>query len=244
MIESLLLPGNIGPSALVQSTTERTEDPSALRLGIVAAVTSRGIDVAVASGLVTAAHLDSYAPAVGDNCALMKTQDSWLAIGRVVGTATPTDFSGQGSGAGLTCLGGGGLAGGGATLASSTGAVVTVPRYGVTYFHPPGHWVALAFGYSWYSSVANDWLQVKLRDASTSTDLFTIEHVQAGNNFFGNFATQIAMVPPSFGGTGHSVFSTIQRISGTGTSRIDDSGTRRGYLLAIDIADQSVVPIV
>lgn len=239
MIESLLLPGLAGPRALVSETTKKTEDPSALRVGVVTVVTARGITVALANGSVGASHLDSYAPAVGDYCAMMETKDSWIALGRVVGPVTPTDLSAQGTGVGPSVLDAMGLTGTGTTLASSTGSEVTVPRYGVTYYHPPGHWVMLICGYAWYSSVANDWLAVRFKEAATSATIWSNRHIQAGNNFFGNSFTSFAPIPPSYGGAGHSIFMTVQRVSGSGTSRIDDS-TDLGFMVALDMGDQSV----
>ena len=137
-----------GPNPLTQATAQGLDGPTEIRTGTVTAVTARGITVAVAEGTVPAAHLDSYAPAVGDPVAMAAFRDSWLALGRPVGTGTATDLVTPGSGAGPTVLGGMVLSGTNATMASSTGSFVTVPRYRCTYHHPANHQVMIWGGYA------------------------------------------------------------------------------------------------
>ena len=234
-----------GPRGLTQATADALDGLAEVRAGTVSAVTSRGIDVQVAEGLIaSAAHLDSYNPAVGDPVVCAVYRDSWTVLGRPVGPGTATDLATVGSGVGLTVLGGKVLSGGGATMASSTGSVVVVPRYGVSYHHPPGHWVLLLCGISWYSSVTNDWMSVALVNTQSGAAVGSVELVQAGSNAFGHFETWSGMVPPAYGGVRRDIHMTLQRISGTGASRIDDVAARRGYLVAVDLGDQSVVTVV
>lgn len=230
------------PRGLTQQTANRTADPSDLRSGTVVAVTPRGVDVQVADGLVAgAAHLGSYAPAVGDPVSLVRFADSWLVLGRPIGPGTATDLLSPSPMMGLSILGGMGLGGGGTTLASSTGAVVAVPKYAAIYYHPPGHWVGLWATYTWYCNTLNDTLQMALKDSVTGQQ-WSAEHIQAGNVLFSNFATELFAVPPTLSGRRASYTMTVQRISGTGTVRIDDGGTRRGSLLAVDLGDGSFIP--
>ena len=49
---------------------------------------------------------------------------------------------------------------------------------------------------------------------------------------------------PAMGGRKVDLYLQIQRLSGTGTSRLDDSLFRRGYMIALDMADSSVIATV
>lgn len=232
-----------GPRRLTVGTSERTEAPSDARMGIVTAVTSRGIDVAVAGGAVEGiAHLSSYNPAVGDPVYVTRYQDSWMVHGRPVGPGTATDSASPGSGLGATLVDGMALSGGGGVMATSVGAVVTVPRYSVTYFHPPGHWVELQWRYSWFSTVAGDVLQVQLLE-SLAAYAVQIEHVQPSGGV-GNWASQAVLIPPALGDSARTFTMRLQRLAGTGTSRIDDAGARRGALLVFDVGDKSIIRTV
>lgn len=238
------LPG-AGPRGITSQTADRTEDPTDIRMGTVLAVTSRGVSVDVAGGLVAdASHLNSYNPAVGDYVVLVRFRDAWVVQGRVVGPGTPTDLATAGSGVGTTLLTGCALTGSGATLASSTGSLVTVPRYRCTYYHPPGHQVLILGGASWYSSVLNDTMWIMLYDAVTGVQMNLIDLTQAGTIAFGHFETFGAMMPPSMGGRKVDLYMAIQRAGGTGTSRVDDAAGRRGYMVALDMGDSSVVATV
>lgn len=230
-------------SLMASKTADKTSGPTDIRTGYVVAVTARGIDVEVAGGLVPGvAHLDSYNPGVGDPVVLVRFQDAWVAMGRPVGPGTATDAATPGSAAGTTLLAGMALSGTGATMASSTGAVVVVPRYGVTFYHPPNHWVMLMVGFTWYSSTVNDWLSVTIANASFgSVAVGGSDFIQAGNNFFAHFESMAIVIPPSFGAAGSSYFMQLRRENGAGTSRIDDVAARRGYMLALDMGDGSVI---
>jgi hypothetical protein len=234
-----------GPLGLTVQTGQRTADPSDLRLGTVSAVTSRGIDVQVTGGLVLdAAHIDGYNPAVGDTVAMIRYSDAWLVLGRPVGPATATDNATRGTGLGVTLLNGVVLSGGGSTIASSTGAVVTVPRYNLNYHHPVGHWVMLWTGYSWYNNAVNDVMFVVFKNTVTGNSIGTDELIQAGGATFGHWASAGYMIGPAEGGKEVKISMTIQRGAGAGTVRIDDAAARRGYLLAIDMGDQSTIATV
>lgn len=233
-------------SAQSVAVASMTSGPSDLRTGTVVAVTSRGINVAVAGGLVeNAAHLSSYNPAVGDPVALLRFQDSWLVLDRPVGPGTATDLATPGSGLGTTLLGGTVLSGSNTTMASTTGGPVTVPRYRCTYFHPPGHQVLILCGFTWYCSVAADTMEVMLFDAVSGQQGGSMVFNQSSNNFFSRFETNGQMFwPQVFGGRKVDVYMQIQRLNGTGTSRIDDAALRRGYMVALDMGDSSVIATV
>lgn len=243
MIENLLLPGVPGPGRLVSGTEQKTADPSELRVGVVTEVTARGITVAISEGSVAAGHLDSYAPAVGDNAALMKTQDSWLALGRVVGSATPTDLNSPGSGIGPSVLDAMISSGGGGTLASSTGALVTVPKFSLDFYHPPGHQVLVLAGFNWYGTVTNDWIIAQLWETTTNTQVGQFVDIQS-NNAFGRADWIYGCMINDFGGAKRNVVFKIQRLTGTGTIRSDDSTTNRPFMIAYDMGDSSVFRIV
>ena len=231
-----------GPRRLTAGTSERTNEPTDGRVGLVTAVTTRGLTVDVAGGVIDGvAHLSSYNPGVGDPVLLSRYRDSWTALGRPVGPGTPTDNSSPGTGIGSTLLDGMALSGSGATMASSTGALVPVPRYGVTYFHPAGHWVELRWNYSWFSTVANDVLIMRLVELGGTA--VQIEETQPGGGV-GNYASRAILVPPSLGGARRTWSMTLQRFSGSGTSRVDDAAARRGSLLAVDAGDQAIIRTV
>ncbi len=237
------MPASAGPSTLTQETSGKTADPTDMRMGTVTAVTSRGIDVSVAGGTVMAAHLDSYAPAVGDPVALVKAQDSWLALGRAVGPGTATDLNSAGSGIGPSVMDAMISAGGGGTLASSTGSLVTVPKFSVDFFHPPGHQVLVLAGFNWYGTVTNDWIIAQLWETTTNTQVGQFVDIQS-NNAFGRADWIYGCMISDFGGAKRNVVFKIQRLTGTGTIRADDSTTNRPFMIAYDMGDSSVFRIV
>jgi hypothetical protein len=233
-----------GPRKLTTETAARTAAPTEMRTGTVVEVTARGVTVAVAEGLVPASCLDSYAPAVGDPVLMSSYQGSWTVLGRPVGTRTATDFATPGIAAGTTMLGGTVLTATGTIMASSTGSLVVVPRYRCTYFHPPGHFVLILIGLTWYCSVAGDTMEVGVWDAASALQAGSMVFQQSDNASFSRFEASGQMVPPSFGGRKVDLYLQVQRIGGTGTSRVDDAGNRRGYMIALDMGDQSVIATV
>lgn len=233
-----------GPRKLTTETAARTTAPTEMRMGTVSAVTARGVTVGVAEGFVPASCLDSYAPAVGDAVLMSRFQDTWTVLGRPVGTGTATDFATPGIAAGTTMLGGTALTASGVIMASSTGSLVPVPRYRCTYFHPPGHFVLVMIGLSWYCSVAGDTMEVSLWDAAVAVQAGSMVFQQSDNNFFSRFEASGQMLPPSFGGRKVDLYLQVQRLNGTGTSRVDDAAIRRGYMVALDMGDQSVIATV
>lgn len=232
-----------GPLGLTRETARRTDAPSDIATGTVSAVSSRGIDVQRGSGLISgAAHLQSYTPAVGDTVTMIRYQDSWVALGRSVGPGTATDNASPGTGLGFTMLDGMVLTQAGGAMATSTGSLVTVPRYGLTFFHPPGHWVLLLVSYTWFCTVGNDILQVSVYESLSGTTFWRAEHVQVTGA--SRFETYAVMAPPTFGGQQRSYGLKIQRVSGSGTNQIEDHTNRRGGFFAYDLGDQTIIRTV
>lgn len=233
----------VGAKGLTSQTATGIEAPSDMRMGTVQAVSSRGIDVSVGTGLVEgAAHLPGYNPAVGDPVAMVRFQDTWLVLGRPVGPGTATDFSSPGTGLGFTLLDGMVLTQAGGAMATSTGSLVTVPRYGVTFFHPPNHWVLVMLSYTWFATVGGDVLQVSMYETLSGTAFWKGDHVQVtGASRFESYAV---MVPPAFGGQKRTYGLKIQRLGGTGTSQIEDHALRRGSMLAYDLGDNGTIRTV
>lgn len=238
------------PLGLTQGTAARTEAPSDIRTGTVTAVTAQGIDVRVGSGLVpNAAHLASYNPAVGDTVTMISYAGSWLVVGRAVGPGTTTDNATPGPSAGMNVLGGVMLAPTGAVLTTSAGAQVVVPKYSLQFHHPHNHWVLLMCGVSWRSSVANDEVFITLWNATDNPDapVGGTTLIQGPAVSTVAYETLTALLPPSRGGMEGDYYMTLQRGAGSGTARIDDTGSgnyRPGYLMALDIADASVMKLV
>lgn len=233
-----------GPLGLTMETAARTSTPSDLRQGTVVAVSARGIDVAYADGLIeSAAHLTSYNPAVGDTVTMISFANTWCVLGRLLGPGTPTDYASPGTGLGMTLLDGCALSGTNADMATSVGAEVAVPRYGVSFYHPTNHWAMILMTYSWYSSVAADVLTVRVKEAAAGTQA-SMDNIQPGVGGIGQFSTFALLLPPSLGGVKRSYSLTVQRISGTGTVRVFDPNTRRGSMLAYDVGDASMIRTV
>lgn len=219
--------------------------PTDLCSGIVTEVTSRGLTVSRAAGLIqNVAHLDSYNPAAGDAVSLVRFAGSWLCLGRPVGPGTPEDLATPGSGLGTTLLGGIVMSGTNTTIASSTGALVAVPRYRCTYHHPTGHHVLIMLGFTWYCSVAADTMAVTVWDAITGTKVGELIFNQSSNNFFSRFESAGVLVPRTQGGRKVDLYLQVQRLGGTGTSRIDDNSATPGYMVALDLGDGSVIATV
>jgi len=225
-----------GPSGLTQQTAAKTDNPSDLRTGVVSAVTSRGIEVQVAGGVIAAAHLDSYGPAVGDSVALMKAQDSWLALGRVVGSGTPTDYTSGGSAAGPTVLDAF-YTGGSSTLASSTGATVTVPKFSLTFYHPKNHVVALMWHFGWQSTVTTDWILINMVETVSGLTVGFLDEPIVST--FNRGTDGLGLLGTQFGGAKRNVVMTMSRLAGTGTTSVTE-GTPPGYMIALDVGDGSV----
>jgi hypothetical protein len=228
-----------GPLGLTRQTADKTESQSELRTGVVATVTSRGISVFISGGNIDAAHLDSYSPAVGDTVALMKAQDSWLALGRVVGSGTPTNFASSGSAAGPTILAAMRTAGT-AALVSSTGSSVFVPKYSLTYFHPVGHEVLIMAAFSWNSTVSTDWILADLTEVVSGTGVGELTEAQI-NPAFGRVHTVYGLVRDTFGGAKRQINLTMARLTGTGTTTVSQFDVRPGYMIALDLGDKSVI---
>lgn len=227
-----------GPSKFVTSLPDPGNSSDA-RTGVVTAVTARGITVAVASGTATAAHLDSYAPAVGDSVALVKTQDSWLCLGRVVGSGTATDFRSPGSGIGPSILAAMHTTAN-STLASSTGAAVVVPKYALTFYHPPGHSVLILAYFNWISSVNADWIVCDLTETTSGSAVGEFVQPQVTASF-GRSDLMTGLMTETLGGAKRTVTLTLNRLTGTGTTSINQNVNRPGYMIALDLGDKSVV---
>lgn len=222
------------PLLLTQALAARTDSPSDIRQGVVSAVTSRGVDVALAGGLIkSAGHLTSYNPAVGDTVTMISYADSWVVLGRVLGPGTATDLASPGTGIGPSILDGCVTSGTGGDIVTSTGSLVSVPRLSLSYYHPPAHWVMLLFSYCWYSSVSADVMTTRLVEASSGFT-YAVDNTQVSGGI-GNFATHAIMADQSLGGAARNWSLTFQRILGTGTARLYDPNNRRTSLFAIDM---------
>lgn len=88
MISDNLRPLTRGPSALVAETAGRTDSPAEVRTGVVSSVSGDTVNVSVAGGIVVASHLASYTPTVDHRVLLLKVQDSWVVLGRILGPGT------------------------------------------------------------------------------------------------------------------------------------------------------------
>lgn len=228
-----------GPSPLVSNLP----DPALAtdgRTGVVTKVTAYGITVAVAAGTVNAAHLTSYAPAVGDTVALMKTQDSWLALGRVVGPGTATDARSPGAGMGASLLAGGYTSGTGTLATDSTGTNQLVAGYSLTFFQPANHPVLVLAQFSWISSAAGDWLIADLNETIGGGTIGEITVPQVSSSF-GRVAQIYGLLVPSLGASKRTVTLTARRLTGTGTLTVSQSTARPGFMIALDLADGALM---
>lgn len=227
-----------GPNRLTAGIPDPATS-SDVRTGTVTAVSARGITVAVSGGPVDASHLDSYAPAVGDTVALAKTQDSWLALGRVVGVNTAVDQQSPGTGVGPSVLAAMRTSGS-ATLLSTTGTAAPVPRYTLTYYHPPGHTVLVLVGFAWISTASADWLIADLTETVTGTAVGEITEPLVSSSF-GRFASMASVAVDSLGGGRRTMTLTANRLTGTGTLSISANAARPGYMIVLDLGDKSVI---
>lgn len=217
--------------------------PTDIRTGEITAVTARGVDVQVGVGLVPdAAHLTSYNPAVGDTVAMLLYNDAWIILGRLLGPGTPTDYSAPGTGLGMTLLDGMVLTQSGSILATSTGSPVTVPRYGVTVFHPANHWLKIEASYTFFSTVNADVVQVRLVETISGTTLAQIEHEQLPNSSW--YVTVSFVAPPTLGGAKRTYGLQVNRLVGTGNCRLEDHANRRGSMFAWDLGDTAMIRTV
>ena len=234
-----VLPRNVGPTRDTQETARRTDAQSDLRMGVVTAVTTTGITVQVGAQSIDAAHLDSYAPAVGDAVALMAVQDSWLALGRVVGPGNPTDGSAASSAVGPSLLTGASITGtSAAALASTAGAAVTVSKYDQTYYHPTNHVVLAVMGFDWTASAATAVATFFVRENVSNAQFGFARYVP--NNTIDNYHTIFAVLPASLGGQQRRVTLEVSASGGTITVK-DGISLAQGFLYLMDLGDASFV---
>lgn len=243
MLSDLLvqaLPRNIGPAGNTTEVAGKTDAQSDLRMGVVTAVTTRGITVNVGAQSVDAAHLDSYAPALGDPVALMKTQDSWLAIGRVVGPGNAADLSGVGPAIGPSLLGGGIIT---TTRTTSTAAgPVNVSGWDIDFWLPPNHAALVVAGFPYFGSIAGSVGQLTLVNVGTGQIAQLRRSAITGNN--AQMETLTGVVMPSALGRAINIIAQLQFISGTGTSNVNGFTVNPGYMFAMDLGDTSFTAIV
>jgi hypothetical protein len=235
----MVLPRGIGPSKDTQGTAQKTDAQSDLRMGIVTDVTTRGITVAVGAQTVSAAHIDSYAPAIGDAVALVAVQDSWLALGRVVGPGNPTDGSAAAAAAGPSLIGGGAVTGiSNVSLASSAGPATNIPKYDQTYYHPTNHVVMIMAGIDWTASVTTASTVLFLQETTSPTTCGFFRQVAGVTSDL--FTIVYGIAPASLGGQQRRITAQVSASGGTITAR-DGNPAGRGFLLLWDLGDASFV---
>jgi hypothetical protein len=203
-----VLSRNIGPAKSTTEVAGKTDAQSDLRMGTVTAVTTRGITVDVGAQTVDAAHLDSYAPAVGDPVALMKVQDSWLALGRVVGPGNASDLS----------LLGGGIVTTSRTTSTAAGPV-NISGWDIDFWLPPNHAALIVAGFPYFGSIAGSVGQMTLVVVG-SGNIAQLRRTAVTANI-AQMETLTGVVMPSSLGRAIEVVAQLQFISGTGTSNVN-----------------------
>jgi hypothetical protein len=249
MPEPLLVGAPPGAANLTSKTQGKTENPSDLRVGTVSSVTSQGIGVDLATGTVFASHLDSYSPTIGDSVAMMKTQDSWVVMGRMIGSGTraKTDLTGPGPAFTGSTLAGFILNGSGATLATSTGspgATVDLSKFVLDYYHPPGHHVRCKVGFFWTGSTAATTLVMDFWENTTPTVFNQLVIVTGSVASSSNRWTDAEFILDAarFGGAPRNINLALTTFGG-GTINVIDS-SNRGYLILEDLGDTSFIPAI
>jgi hypothetical protein len=231
---------NIGPASSTTEVASKTDAQSDLRMGVVTAVTTRGITVDVGAQTVDASHLDSYAPAIGDPVALMKVQDSWLAMGRVVGPGNAADLSGVGPAIGPSLLGGGIVTTTRAT--TTTGGPVNISGWDIDFWLPPNHVALVVAGFPYFGSVAGSLAQFTLVAVGIS-QLSQLRRTAITGNI-AQMETMTGVVMPASSGRAINVVATLQFISGTGSSNVNGFSVNPGYMFAMDLGDTSFMATV
>lgn len=232
-----------GPSGLTRQTAARTDSPSDLRSGVISAVTNQGVEVDVASGTITAAHLSSYAPAVGDPVALERVNDMWLVLGRPIGPGTETTLFTPGPMMG-NILDGMITTGTDATLATSTGTTQDVARLTVSFYHPPGHVVEVRVNLSWYGTTSSDWIIADLVETGSGVKFGEMLEPEVSGSSLVRDSELVGYLSPSFGGVARHVKVTMSRFTGAGTVNILHVSTRPTCMVARDIGDSSMIRLV
>ncbi len=73
--------------SLASITAELTGGGAELRIGVVSVVAA-SLTVAVAGGSVRAGYIANYTPVLGHTVALLHQGETWLVLGRVLGSET------------------------------------------------------------------------------------------------------------------------------------------------------------
>ena len=237
----IILPRVVGPSRTVTETAAKTDAQSDMRIGTVVAVTARGIDVAVAAGTVqSAGHLASYAPALGDSVVLIKVNDTWVVLNRIVGPGMATDGSSAASAIGPSFLGGGMVT---TTAAGSTaGAAINIPDYDISFWLAANHSALVIAGMPWFGTVAASVIQLMLNYVGVTQISQMRRTTITGSNAV--VETLSGVVMPASAGRLVRVVGQVQFISGTGTANVNGFTVAPGYMVALDLGDTSFTPVL
>lgn len=241
-LRSFLFPQTVGPAKSTTETAQRTDAQSNLRMGVVTAVTTAGITVAVGPQTITAAHLDSYAPAVGDAVALMAVSDSWLAMGRVVGPGNPTDFSAAAAAVGPSLVGEG-FAGNtvGGTMMTTTGSFANVSsKYTIDYYHPQNHVIMVVMGVCFSASASTAVGTFLIFENTSATNVGFRRIVPGTTSPLSELVTGI--LAPDLGRPGGQQRQVVLLASSTGgTFTVTDgvAASARSFAFLLDLGDNS-----
>lgn len=245
MSSPILMP-TPGPRGISTETQGKTENPSDLRVGVVSAVTSQGVGVDVAEGTVFAAHLDSYSPAVGDAVALMKTQDSWLVMGRTIGPGTraASDLTGPGPAFTGSTIGGFILNGSGALQVNAVTASTDLPKYVIDYYHPAGHHVLCKIGMNWFGSASGTAILVDVWENTIAAPVQICQYIETygspTSSSYRWLSFECVLPAAVYSGAPRNINVAVAS-QNTGTVTVGDI-SRRGYLILQDLGDAAFIP--
>lgn len=230
-----------GPNRLSAEISRRTDQPTDQRIGEVVGVGAYSVDVRVGAGVVAAAYVDSYSPAVGDSVVLLVQGDAWVITGRIVGNGLVQSEKTPSTGPSI-------LAGhyisnptGGVLVQTATEALV--PRYSLEFFHPLNHSVLVKAKFQTNAQVNDAWIIVRLREASLTGTLVGDHRIRPRNPAAVLTTEDVSFsIPPSFGGVVRTYVLTAAKLQGSGDIFIEYALNSGSYMMALDAGDTATFP--
>lgn len=219
---------------LATTVKEKTPPDSAMRTGVIQAISGATVTVNVAGTGIEASTLDSYVPAVGDTVVLMRTEATWMILGRPVAGASNKVASGN--------LLGGKLFTSSDTKLSGFTSEAVVPDYSITVNMPSHNLIRILASFYYTSSNAGDSIFMSIKQDDISGQLYAQELFKVASSSdlaVGQLETWIVG-----DGLTSTLTLTAERFSGSGTCVIATDFTLPMVFLAEKVGSSESVTVV
>lgn len=220
---------------LAATVKDKTPPDSAMRTGVVSSVAGATVSVNVAGAQVDASVLDTSSPSTGDTVVLMRTDATWMVLGRPLAGQSGVKPSGS-------LLDGGKLFTSSATKLSGFTAEALVPDYTITSQTPDNNLVTVLATFFVESSVTGDLVTVRIRQGGLSGTVYgenPIRVLDGGTVQFG----QVQAWLQGTGGESTWVV-TAERTSGTGVCVISTIFTNPSVFFSEKVGSDQTLTVI